>query len=213
MLADLMGLPFRRDAVEKTIRDALRRGKQPTLPMLGQLAAGMGLHASGTKISSRLCTRLNVPCLINWNNSFGLVVQSNSNGLLVAHPRLGWLELSPDQVAEQTKDGLEVVMVDRTDNTPNENFNFGWFLPAIKRYRSTLLLVLTSSFVVQLFTLANPLLIQVIIDKVISQRSTDITSFRNSPSCCNNFRGYSAVCAHLCLQTLQTESICASVRT
>ena len=64
-------------------------------------------------------------------------------------------------------------MVDRTDNTPNENFNFGWFLPAIKRYRSTLLLVLTSSFVVQLFTLANPLLIQVIIDKVISQRSTD----------------------------------------
>ena len=48
-----------------------------------------------------------------------------------------------------------------------------WFLPAIKRYRSTLLLVLASSFVVQLFTLANPLLIQVIIDKVISQRSLD----------------------------------------
>ena len=45
--------------------------------------------------------------------------------------------------------------------------------PAIKRYRSTLILVLGSSFVVQLFTLANPLIIQVIIDKVISQRSLD----------------------------------------
>ena len=33
--------------------------------------------------------------------------------------------------------------------------------------------VLVASFVVQLFTLANPLLIQVIIDKVISQRSLD----------------------------------------
>ena len=33
--------------------------------------------------------------------------------------------------------------------------------------------VLAASFVVQLFTLANPLLIQVIIDKVISQRSLD----------------------------------------
>ena len=50
MLAQLMGLPFRRDALEKTIRDALRRGKQPNLPMLGQLVAGMGLHASGAKV-------------------------------------------------------------------------------------------------------------------------------------------------------------------
>ena len=33
--------------------------------------------------------------------------------------------------------------------------------------------VLLASFVVQLFGLANPLLIQVIIDKVISQRSLD----------------------------------------
>ena len=35
------------------------------------------------------------------------------------------------------------------------------------------MLVLSSSFIVQLLTLANPLLIQVIIDKVISQRSLD----------------------------------------
>ena len=75
MLTQLMGLPFRRDAIEKTMRDALRRGKQPTLPMLGQLAAGMGLHASGTRVAASVCTRLNVPCLINWEGGFGLVVQ------------------------------------------------------------------------------------------------------------------------------------------
>ena len=173
MLAQLMGLPFRRDALEKTIRDALRRGKQPNLPMLGQLVAGMGLHASGAKVSATLCTRMNVPCLIAWDEGFGVVVRSDSNGLLVAHPRLGWLELSPEQVAADAPDGFDVILVDRTSATPNAKFNFGWFLPAIKRYRSTLLLVLGSSFVVQLFTLANPLLIQVIIDKVISQRSLD----------------------------------------
>ena len=173
MLTQLMGLPFRRDAIEKTMRDALRRGKQPTLPMLGQLAAGMGLHASGTRVAASVCTRLNVPCLINWEGGFGLVVQSNSTGLLVAHPRLGWLELTPKVVSEQAPDGFDVILIDRTNESPNAKFNLGWFLPAIKRYRSTLLLVLGSSFVVQLFTLANPLLIQVIIDKVISQRSLD----------------------------------------
>ena len=69
--------------------------------------------------------------------------------------------------------GFEVILVDRTSATPDAKFNFSWFFPAIQRYRSTLLLVLGSSFVVQLFTLANPLLIQVIIDKVIAQRSLD----------------------------------------
>ena len=64
-------------------------------------------------------------------------------------------------------------MISRTSSSPNQKFNFSWFFPAIKRYRSTLILVLGSSFVVQLFTLANPLIIQVIIDKVISQRSLD----------------------------------------
>ena len=173
MLAQVMGLPFRRDAIEKTIRDTLRRGKRPSLPMLGQLVAGMGLHASGAKIPAEHCTRMNVPCLIGWGGGFGLVVSSNNKGMLLAHPRMGWLELNPEDVQQEAPDGLDVILVDRTSTTPDQKFNLGWFLPAIQRYRSTLLLVLGSSFVVQLFTLANPLLIQVIIDKVIAQRSLD----------------------------------------
>ena len=57
MLAEVMGLPFRRDALEKTIRDALRRGKQPNLPMLGQLVAGMGLGASRRQGDIQACAR------------------------------------------------------------------------------------------------------------------------------------------------------------
>ena len=57
-------------------------------------------------------------------------------------------------------------------NTPEQRFGPNWFLPALSR-RGVLLQVLVASFVVQLFGLANPLLIQVIIDKVISQRSLD----------------------------------------
>ena len=173
MLAQIMGLPFKRDALEKPIRDAIRRGKQPSLAMLGQLITNMGLQAYGAKVQASLCTRMNVPCLMAWGDGFGVVVQSNTNGMLMAHPSLGWVELSPEQIQKSAADGLEVILVDRTNTTPNAKFNFSWFIPAIRRYRSSLLLVLGSSFVVQLFTLANPLLIQVIIDKVISQRSLD----------------------------------------
>ncbi|MEN9541553.1 MAG: hypothetical protein RLZZ459_1644, partial [Cyanobacteriota bacterium] len=173
MLAQVMTLPFRRDAIEKTIRDALRRGQQPSVPMLGQLAAGMGLHVVGARVEAENSTRLNVPCLMPWAGGFGLVVSSNAAGLVLAHPRLGWLQLSPEQIGEACPEGLELILVDRTNATPEQKFDFTWFWPALKRYRATLLQVLLASFVVQLFTLANPLLIQVIIDKVISQRSLD----------------------------------------
>ena len=68
---------------------------------------------------------------------------------------------------------MALMCLDRSHTTPEQRFGFSWFLPALKRYRRVLIQVLVASFVVQLFTLANPLLIQVIIDKVISQRSLD----------------------------------------
>ena len=173
MLAQIMNLPYRKDVIEKSVREAINRGKMPNLPMIGQIASGMGLLASGATVESSMVTRLNVPCIIEWSNSFGIIVQSNSKGILLAHPNLGWLELSPEDIEESYPDGVGLVLVNRTSSTPNSKFDFTWFYPAIKKYRSTLLLVLTASFVVQLFTLANPLLIQIIIDKVISQRSLD----------------------------------------
>ena len=100
MLAQVMELPFRRDAIEKTIRDALRRGQQPSLPLLGQLAAGMGLHVVGARTEPANCTRLATPCLMPWADGFGVVVSSNAAGLVMAHPRLGWLELKPAEVVE-----------------------------------------------------------------------------------------------------------------
>ena len=165
MICEIMGLPFRRDSIEKSIREVLNRGIEPSLPIYGQLITSMGLLATGAKVPPSVCTRMNVPCIVEWVEGWGVVVRSDSNGFLVAHPRLGWLELSQAEIEEKAPEGLNVILVDRTDTSPNARFDFGWFLPAIKRYKSTLLLVLVSSFVVQLFTLANPLLIQVIVDK------------------------------------------------
>ena len=173
MLSQLLDIPFRRDSIEKSLRSVLNKGIEPSLPMFGELVTSMGLLATGAKIGPSLCTRLNVPCLLEWIDGWSVVVRSDARGFLIANPRKGWIELSPEEISDKAPDGLNVLLVERTKSSPEKNFDFGWFLPAIKRYQSTLLLVLASSFVVQLFTLANPLLIQVIIDKVISQRSLD----------------------------------------
>ena len=111
--------------------------------------------------------------MLPWKDGFALVVASNEQGLKLASPKHGMVVLAPDQLEESFPDGIELLLMERSNATPDQKFGPGWFWPALKRYRSVLIQVLAASFVVQLFTLANPLLIQVIIDKVITQRSLD----------------------------------------
>jgi ATP-binding cassette, subfamily B, bacterial HlyB/CyaB len=173
MLGKLLELPYRRDAVDKILRDKMRRGQPPDLQLCGQIAAMLGLLVTGAKVPAASATRLITPCLVPWKEGFAIATASNAAGLRLASPAEGWVQLSPAQIAEQYPEGLELLLLERSIDTPEQTFGPGWFWPALKRYRGMLLQVLLASFVVQLFSLANPLLIQVIIDKVITQRSLD----------------------------------------
>ena len=173
MLAQLMKLPFRRDSIEKVLQDNIRRGLSPNLQLCGQLAASLGLHVMAAKVPPDAGTRLQVPSMVPWQGGFALVVASNEKGLKLASPKEGLVTISPQDLAESFPEGIELLLMERSNATPDQKFGPGWFWPALKRYRGVLIQVLAASFVVQLFTLANPLLIQVIIDKVISQRSLD----------------------------------------
>ena len=173
MLGRWMKLPYRRDSIEKIVRDALRRGQTPNLQLLGQMAASLGLHVIGAKVPADIGTRLLTPALISYKKGFALAVASNANGLQLASPREGWVQVNPDQLEGVFPEGIDLLLLDRTNATSEQRFDFSWFWPALRRHRNILLQVLLASFVVQLFSLANPLLIQVIIDKVISQRSLD----------------------------------------
>ncbi|MEB3360582.1 MAG: peptidase domain-containing ABC transporter [Synechococcaceae cyanobacterium] len=173
MLARMLELPYRRDAIEKVLRDKLRRGQAIDLQLCGQIAAMLGLLVSGARVPAAAATRLLTPCLIPWGQSFAVVTLSNAAGIQLASPAEGWLELDPAQLAERYPEGMDVLLLERSITTPEQKFGPNWFWPALKRYRGMLLQVLLASFFVQLFSLANPLLIQVIIDKVISQRSLD----------------------------------------
>mgnify|MGYP001421060782 CR=1 FL=1 len=173
MLGKLLKLPFRRDSIEKVVRDSLRRGQTPNLQMLGQLGASLGLHVVGAKLPASLGVRMQTPALVNYREGFALAVESTAAGLRLASPKHGWVLVASEQLEETYPEGIAALLMDRTSNTPEQRFGFEWFIPALRRHKDVLIQVLLASFVVQLFTLANPLLIQVIIDKVINQRSLD----------------------------------------
>ena len=173
MLAAQMKLPFRKDSIEKVLRDSLRRGQSPNIQLCGQLGASLGLHVVSAKVPASMGCRLQTPCMLQWDGGFALAISSNSTGLTLASPRRGQVQLSQGQLEQAFPEGIELLLMERAISTPEQRFGPGWFWPALKRHRGVLTQVLLASFVVQLFGLANPLLIQVIIDKVISQRSLD----------------------------------------
>ena len=173
MLAQKLRLPFRKDSIEKVLRDSLRRGQTPNIQLCGQIGASLGLHVMVAQVPATMGTRLQTPAMLPWDGGFALAIASNQQGLTLASPKRGRILLTPAQLEKAFPEGIELLLMERAMNTPEQRFGPGWFWPALRRYRGVLLQVLLASFVVQLFSLANPLLIQVIIDKVITQRSLD----------------------------------------
>ena len=173
MISNILNIPIRKDSIEKILRDYSSRGAEIDMQLFGELLSNLGLHVTRGEIPSKMAYRLQTPSVIQWKNSFALVVKSSQEGIVLASPVDGFLELNIAQIENYFKDGLNIILLEKTKETPQEVFNFSWFWNAIKKYKTVLIQVLVASFIVQLFTLGNPLLIQVIIDKVISQRSLD----------------------------------------
>jgi HlyB family type I secretion system ABC transporter len=86
---------------------------------------------------------------------------------------VGIIRRTPESFEEAWGADGEVLLVETTRETPQQKFGLQWFWPSIVKYKWVLLEVFIASFFVQLFGLANPLMVQIIIDKVIVQNSID----------------------------------------
>ena len=67
------------------------------------------------------------------------------------------------------EDDNSFLNISRTKESPKTKFGLSWFWPSLKKHKASLIQVVIASFCVQLLTLLNPLLIQQIIDAVITQ--------------------------------------------
>ena len=172
MLARQFDLPFRRDVLRRVLQDQIQRqGDEGIGPLqLAALCDLMGLRASPLQLRREQLKRLEPPA-ITWMQGHPRVIWAiNGSGVLIGDPRSGQLHVGLEEVGGWRGDGtLNVLAVERTAASPKQRFGLAWFWPALRQHRLILIQVLVASFFVQLFGLLNPLLIQQIIDAVISQ--------------------------------------------
>jgi ATP-binding cassette subfamily B protein len=173
MLARSFDLPFRRDIIRRILEDQLQRaeGKGIGLMQLAAVADLLGLRASILEVAAIDVARLPLPAVALENGHPLVIWQVDNAGLLIGDPRAGQRRLPRQELTGLLDENgrMAVLTLERASSTPKARFGLSWFLPAIRQHRGILIQVLVASFFVQLFALLNPLLIQQIIDAVISQ--------------------------------------------
>ncbi len=173
MLSQYWSIPFRRDTLRRVVANQQLRSGKISLQQCGAVAELMGLSAQLANVPAVAVNRIPTPAMISWHNSFAILYDSSERELVLAVPEAGIQRFKPVDFRENWGEDGQVLLLKTTSNTPKERFGLSWFLPSLVRYRKVLIEVLIASFFVQLFGLANPLMIQVIIDKVIVQNSID----------------------------------------
>jgi ATP-binding cassette subfamily B protein len=171
MLSQHLGMPFKRDVIKRTLTNSRERTGSISLQLCGAVAELMGLSSQLVDVPAIAVSRLPVPALVKWQDSFALLYFASEQELVLAIPETGIRHIKPAAFVEAWGESGQVLLLQPTAHTPKKRFGLSWFLPSLRRYRRVLLEVLIASFFVQLFGLANPLITQVIIDKVIVQNS------------------------------------------
>jgi len=171
MLARYWQIPFYRHVVKRAIDSQFSRTPKLSLQLCGAVAELMGLNGQLVTIPANAIAQVPTPAMIPWQDTFAILYKAGDRELVLGIPEQGIVTKKTAQFADLWGQSGQVLLIQPTKDTPKQKFGIGWFWPSIKRYKSTLITVLVASFFVQLLGLANPLITQVVIDKVIIQNA------------------------------------------
>jgi ATP-binding cassette subfamily B protein len=173
MLSQYYNMPFRRDMLRRVVTKQYERTNSLSLQFCAAVVELMGLTTQIVKIPASTVSRLQPPVMISWQDSFAIIYKTSNQELLIAVPEMGLVRRKSRDFAETWGQEGEVLLLQPTKETPKSRFGLSWFVPALRRHRKVLIEVLIASIVVQIFGLVNPLVTQVIIDKVLVGNSPD----------------------------------------
>jgi HlyB family type I secretion system ABC transporter len=177
MLARQFKMPFRRDSVRKVIAHHVEQSGGISLQFCGAVADFLGLQGQLATIPIADLQRIQVPALIKWQDGLAVICAVDHKSVTIALPDSGLIKRSPQELllnqaqGSTPNDVISILLIQATRSTPAQKFGVSWFWPSLVQYKGVLFEVLLASFFIQLFGLANPLITQTIIDKVLINNS------------------------------------------
>jgi ATP-binding cassette, subfamily B, bacterial HlyB/CyaB len=178
MVCQNLKIPFRREVVQRILTEQFKRQDTISFQVCAYLSELIGLKPQLIDLPTNNLTRIPTPALIRYGNEFAVVYEASDRVIVLGVPSKGIQRCKPGELIAKLDVGennfppqVQILLLAPTKETPQQRFGLSWFLPYLSRYRQVLIEVFFASFFVQLAALANPLVIQLIIDKVIVQNS------------------------------------------
>lgn len=178
MLTKHLQIPLRREVVRRLLSEQLKRQGTISFPACAYIAELIGLKANLVDVPATAISRLPTPAIVRYGDGYAVLFAADAHEVVLAVPSQGMVRCKPSQIVEHLEvvensfpPQLRALLLTHTKETPQERFGLRWFIPYLFRYKRVLIEVFLASFFVQLAQLANPLVIQLIIDKVIVQNS------------------------------------------
>lgn len=169
MISLYFKVPFRYDLLKKALEGQFRRDKTLSLELIGALTEGLGLKTQLGSVNKNYISSIECPALMMHEGTPIVLFETKPDKIVYADPRNGLKETRTEEFKYELPDEIKFALPRRITSTPTSRFGWSWFTPLLRKYRRSLILVFAASLLAQLFGLAIPLLIQQIIDKVLSQ--------------------------------------------
>ncbi|WP_414561666.1 MULTISPECIES: peptidase domain-containing ABC transporter [unclassified Anabaena] len=178
MVTKHLQIPFRKEVVRRILNEQIKRQGSISFPACAYIGELIGLKTQLVDLPAAAITRIPTPALIRYGDSYAVLYAADAHTIVAGVPSQGIIRCKPGEfVARLDVDEnnlppqIKVLLLNTTKETPQERFGIQWFVPYLSKHRRVLIEVFIASFFVQLAQLANPLVIQLIIDKVIVQNS------------------------------------------
>ncbi|MDC3095548.1 ABC transporter transmembrane domain-containing protein [Prochlorococcus sp. AH-716-M06] len=173
MLSIFHNVPFQRFAAKRLLSNFLKGDNISNLNNTNLLTILDLIGLTGTNFNPQNIEqfkRTPLPALLIFKNESQVLWKYQNNNFLISNPSQDQQWVNINKLFENFEDEkIQLIGIEHLSSNKSFKFGFSWFLPSIKKYKYSLLQVIVSSFFVQLLALFNPLLIQQIIDTVISQ--------------------------------------------
>jgi ATP-binding cassette, subfamily B, bacterial HlyB/CyaB len=172
MVCRVLKVPYRPDSLRRQLQQRSLDQFEP-LDLCLRIAQAIGLEARIIRVTPTLSgfDRLSAPALIHCRGILTVFHGVTGKTVTLGSPRSGLLRLSASELTSRFVSDQQAVchavVLERSPQTPIKKFGFGWFLPILSKQRGILFQVFIASAFVQILGLANPLLVQQVIDKVI----------------------------------------------
>jgi ATP-binding cassette subfamily B protein len=182
MVCDRLQVPYRPGSLRRWMTEQPSLHEFDPFELCVRIAQAIGLDAEIVRFTPTAggIERISTPAIIHYRDVFVVLHDATSKAAVLGSPRTGLLQLDPAELASRllprSDDAIpncQAIVLTRLPRTPVNRFGFKWFLPALAKHRSILIQVLIASMFVQLLGLANPLLVQQVIDNVIVSANLD----------------------------------------